>query len=288
MVDQGLVAGWDDPRMPTLAGMRRRGYTPEAIVAFCERVGVSKRDSIVDLQLFEHMQREDLNARCERRMAVLRPLRLVIENYPEDESETFDAENHPEHPELGRRKVPFSRVVYVERDDFRMDAPKKWHRLAPGREVRLRYACLITCKEVIQDESGDVIELRCTWDPASRGGNAPDGRSVRGTLHWVSAAHAVDAEALLYDRLFQTEDPMDVPEGQDFVANLSPNSLEVLRGCKLEPSLGAAQPGARYQFERMGYFCADEEGAGGRRWNRTVTLKDSWAKLEKKLAGAAE
>ena len=284
LVEQHRVAGWDDPRMPTLAGMRRRGYTPEAIVAFCERIGVSRRGSVVDLSLLEHAQREDLNARCHRRMAVLRPLRVVIENYPEAQVDEFDAENHPEHPELGRRKVPFSRVIYVERDDFREDAPKKWFRLAPGREVRLRYACLLTCKEVIKDERGEVIELRCTWDPASRGGNAPDGRTVRGTLHWVSAAHAVEAEVRLYDRLFSAEDPMHAPEGKDFFANLNPSSLEVLPGCKLEPSLATATPGERVQFERMGYFCADVDSTPALRvWNRTMTLKDSWAKLEAKL-----
>jgi glutaminyl-tRNA synthetase len=284
LVQTGHVSGWDDPRMPTLAGMRRRGYTPEAIRAFCERVGVSKRESVVDIALFEHIQREDLNARCERRMAVLRPLRLVIENYPDGAEEQFEAENHPEHPELGRRKVPFSRVLYVERDDFREDAPKKWFRLSPGREVRLRYACLITCKQVIKDAAGEVVELRCTWDEASRGGNAPDGRSVRGTLHWVSAKHAVDAEVRLYDRLFDEEDPMSAPEGQDFMANLNSSSLDTLSGCKLEPSLGAAGQGAQYQFERMGYFCVDAASAPGKPvWNRTLTLKDSWAKIEQKL-----
>jgi glutaminyl-tRNA synthetase len=284
LVEQKHVRGWDDPRMPTLAGMRRRGYTPEAIVAFCERIGVSRRGSVVDLSLLEHAQREDLNARCARRMAVLRPLRVVIENYPEGQFEEFEAENHPEHPELGRRKVPFGRVVYVERDDFREDAPKKWFRLAPGREVRLRYACLLTCKEAIKDASGEVIELRCTWDPASRGGNAPDGRSVRGTLHWVSAEHAVDAEVRLYDRLFNAEDPMQAEAGKEFLANLNAESLEVLRGCKLEPSLSGAAIGERVQFERMGYFCVDADSSPSARvWNRTMTLKDSWAKLEAKL-----
>jgi glutaminyl-tRNA synthetase len=286
LVQLGHVDGWDDPRMPTLAGMRRRGFTPEALRALCERVGVSKREGVVDISLFEHIQREDLNARCPRRMAVLRPLRVVIENYPDGQVEHFEAENHPEHPERGRRKVPFSRVLYIERDDFREDAPKKWFRLAPGKEVRLRNACLITCKQVIKDERGEPVELRCEWDPASRGGNAPDGRSVKGTLHWVSAAHAIDAEVRLYDRLFASEDPFQAPEGQDFLANLNPQSLEVLHGCKLEANLASAVSGELYQFERMGYFCVDADARPDRlRFNRTLTLKDSWAKLEKKLAG---
>jgi glutaminyl-tRNA synthetase len=284
LVEGGHVSGWDDPRLPTLAGMRRRGFTPEAIVAMCERIGVSKRDSIVELELFEHFQREDLNARCERRLAVLRPLRVVIENYPEGEQEFFEAENHPEYPERGRRKVPFSRVLYIDREDFRLDAPKKWFRLAPGREVRLRFACLIRCTQVIQDDKGEVIELRCEWDPASRGGNAPDGRVVRGTLHWVSASHALDAEVRLYDRLFANDDPLNVPEGQDFITNLNPNSLQVLTGCKLEPSLAEVAPGDRYQWERMGYFSADSASTRERPiFNRILTLRDSWAKIEKKL-----
>jgi glutaminyl-tRNA synthetase len=287
LVEQGHVEGWDDPRMPTLAGMRRRGFTPEALRALCERVGVSKREGAIDISLFEHIQREDLNERCPRRMAVLRPLRVVIENYPDGQVEHFEADNHPEHPERGRRKVPFSRVLYVERDDFRHDAPKKWFRLAPGKEVRLRNACLITCKQVISDERGEPIELRCEWDPASRGGNAPDGRSVKGTLHWVSAAHAVDAEVRLYDRLFAVEDPSRPPEGKDFLANLNPESLQVMHGCKLEANLASAAPGELYQFERMGYFCVDKDARPGQlRFNRTLTLKDSWAKLEKKLASA--
>jgi glutaminyl-tRNA synthetase len=246
---------------------------------------VSRREGVVEVELFEHMQREDLNARCARRMAVLRPLRVVIENYPEVDEDSFEAENHPEYPDRGKRRVPFTRVLYIERDDFREDPPKKWFRLAPGREVRLRYACLLTCKQVIKDAQGEVIELRCEWDPRSRGGNAPDGRSVKGTLHWVSAAHAVDAEVRLYERLFEHEDPTHAPEGRDFTDNLNPSSLEALNGCKLEPSLAGAAPGERYQFERLGYFCVDERSTPSSPvWNRTLTLKDSWAKLEKKLA----
>ncbi len=286
LVEQEHVSGWDDPRMPTLAGMRRRGYAPEAIVAFCDRLGVSKREGgMGDVSLFEFLQRERLNASAPRRMAVLRPLRVVITNYPEDESEEFDAIEHPEHPERGTRKVPFSRVLYIERDDFREDAPKKWFRLAPGREVRLRNACLIICKEVIKDDAGEVVELRCEWDPQSRGGTPADGRRVKGTLHWVSAAHAVDAEVRLYDRLFKVENPMDAPEGQDYLANLDPDSLEVLTGCKIEPSLANAVAGATVQFERLGYFCADRDGSPERPvFNRTLTLRDSWAKLERKFA----
>ena len=286
LVEQEHVSGWDDPRMPTLAGMRRRGYAPEAIVAFCDRLGVSKREGgMGDVSLFEFLPRERLNASAPRRMAVLRPLRVVITNYPEDESEEFDAIEHPEHPERGTRKVPFSRVLYIERDDFREDAPKKWFRLAPGREVRLRNACLIICKEVIKDDAGEVVELRCEWDPQSRGGTPADGRRVKGTLHWVRAAHAVAAEVRLYDRLFRVENPMDAPEGQDYLANLDPDSLEVLMGCKIEPSLANAVAGATVQFERLGYFCADRDGSPERPvFNRTLTLRDSWAKLERKFA----
>jgi glutaminyl-tRNA synthetase len=269
--------------MPTLVGMRRRGYTPEAIRRFADRVGVAKRDGVVDVSLLEHALREDLNARCPRVLGVLRPLRLVITNYPEGQVEQLEAPYQPEDPSRGTRKLPFSRVLYVEQDDFREQAPKKWFRLAPGREVRLRYACLVTCKEVVKDpDTGQVVELRCEWDPDSRGGNAPDGRKVRGTLHWVSAEHALDARVRLYDRLFSVENPM---EGEDFKAHLNPDSLVDLQGCKLEPGLAAAEPGARFQFERLGYFCVDtRDSAPGRPvFNRTITLRDSWALYEKKL-----
>jgi glutaminyl-tRNA synthetase len=283
LVTEGHVSGWDDPRMPTVSGLRRRGYTPEAIRAFCRRIGVAKYNSTVDVALLEHVLREDLNERSPRVMAVLRPLRLVIENYPEDRVEEFDAVNNPEDPSAGTRKVPFSRVLYVERDDFREDPPKKWHRLAVGREVRLRYACLVTCTEVVKDEEGEVAELRCRWDPESRGGAAPDGRKVRGTLHWVSAAHALEAEVRLYDRLFTKEDPYDVGEGEDFTASLNPSSLEVLTSCRVEPSLAGTEPSDRFQFERKGYFCVDPDSSRDELvFNRTVELKDSWAKIEKK------
>ncbi|WP_428267817.1 glutamine--tRNA ligase/YqeY domain fusion protein [Haliangium sp.] len=286
LVKEGHVSGWDDPRMPTLRGMRRRGYTPEAIRRLCDRVGVAKRDGVVDVSLLEHALREHLNAVAPRVMAVLRPLRVVIENYPEGEVEYFDAPLHPEDDSYGTRKVPFSRVLYVERDDFREDAPKKWHRLGPGREVRLRYACLLQCNEVIKDEAGEVVELRCTWDPDSRGGTSPDGRKVRGTLHWVSAEHALDAEVRLYERLFNKENPLDLDEGESFLDHINPDSHEVVRGCKVEPSLGSAEAGHRCQFERLGYFCVDPD----RRdellvFNRTIGLRDSWAKIEKKLGG---
>ena len=285
LVEEGYVNGWDDPRMPTIAGMRRRGYTPEAIRDFCERIGVAKANSVVDIALLEHCLRDDLNKRAPRVMAVLRPLKLVIDNYPEDQVEWFDAINNPEDPSMGTRKVPFSRVLYVEREDFREDPPKKWFRLAPGREVRLKHAYLVTCTRVVKDErTGEVVELHCTYDPATRGGDAPDGRKVRGALHWVSAAHALDAEVRLYDRLFTKADPEDVPEGQDFTANLNPNSLEVLTGCKVEPSLAEAKPGDRYQFLRLGYFCVDPDSTDGHLvFNRTVGLRDTWAKIERSL-----
>jgi glutaminyl-tRNA synthetase len=280
LVEGGYVSGWDDPRMPTLAGLRRRGYTPEAIRKVCERTGVSKRNSVVDVSLLEYYLREDLNARSPRVMAVLDPLKIVIENYPEGQSELLTAPNHPERPELGSRKVPFSREIYIERDDFMEQPPKKWHRLSPGREIRLRYACLITCVGVIKDGAGRVVELRCTWDPASRGGSSPDGRKVLGTSHWVSAAHAVPAEVRLYDRLFLTEDPTDVKEGQAFQANLNPASLVVQKGCLVEPGLAQAAPLDRFQFERLGYFCVDPDTRPGALvFNRTIGLKDTWAKL---------
>ncbi|MCC6749278.1 MAG: glutamine--tRNA ligase/YqeY domain fusion protein [Deltaproteobacteria bacterium] len=282
LVKEGLVRGWDDPRMPTISGFRRRGCTPEAIRAFCERIGVARRDGIVDVALLEHALREDLNRVAPRVMGVLRPLRVVIENFPEGQTEEFDAPYFPEEPERGSRKVPFSRVVYIERDDFREVAPPKWHRLAPGKEIRLRYACLIRCTEVVKDAEGNVVELRCTWDPESRGGNAPDGRKVKGTSHWVSAEHSVQAEVRLYDRLFQKENPLDDESG-DFLAQLNPGSLEVLEGCRVEPSLRGAAPGSRYQFERLGYFCVDPDTDGERMvFNRTIGLKDSWAKLEQR------
>jgi glutaminyl-tRNA synthetase len=288
LVKEGRVSGWDDPRMPTLHGMRRRGYTAEAIRAFCERVGVAKAASVVDLGLLEFFQREDLNRRTPRVMAVLRPLTVVIENFPEGETRTIDAPLHPEDASHGSRQVPFSRVLYVEREDFREDAPKEWFRLAPGKEVRLRYACLITCKEVIKDASGEVVELRCTWDPGSWGGNAPDGRTVRGTLHWVSAAHAVPAEVRLYDRLFSTEAP-GTDENKNFVEELNPDSLTRLTGCQLEPYLASSAAGARVQFERLGYFCVDSDSRPGQLvWNRTVTLKDTWAKIEAKAPAKTE
>ncbi len=282
LVEEGRVAGWDDPRMPTISGLRRRGYTPEAIREFCARIGVAKKDSTVDLALLEHCLREDLNRRAPRRMAVLRPLKVVIENYPEGQTETFDAVNNPEDPSAGTRPVPFSRELYLERDDFMEDPPKKFFRLAPGREVRLRYAYFIRCVGVVKDADGRVVELRCTYDPATRGGDAPDGRKVKATLHWVSAAHAVEAEVRLYDRLFSHPNPDRAGEGS-FLDHLNPDSLEVLRGCRLEPCLAGARAGDRVQFERLGYFCADPDTADGRPvFNRTVTLRDAWAKLRKK------
>jgi glutaminyl-tRNA synthetase len=282
LVEEKLVAGWDDPRMPTLAGLRRRGYTPESLRAFCDRIGVGRRDGIVDVALLEYILREDLNARVPRAMAVLRPLRVVLENFPEGEVEWFEAQNHPEYPERGVRKVPFSRVLYIEQDDFREVPPKKWFRLTAGAEVRLRYACLIRCNEVVKDpKTGEVIELRCTWDPESRGGTPKDGRKVKGTLHWVSAEHAVDAEVRLYDRLFLQENPA---ASDDFKRVLNPTSLDVVTGCKLEPSLSSAQAGTGFQFERLGYFCVDNRESTPEHlvWNRTIELRDSWAKIEEK------
>ncbi len=283
LVGQKHVSGWNDPRMPTLAGLRRRGYTPAALRAFCERIGVARRDSLVDVALLEHAIRDDLNDKAPRVMAVLDPLRVVITNYPEGQSEEFTAPYFPDKPDSQSRRVPFSRVIYIERDDFREDPPKKWFRLAPGREIRLRWACLITCQKVIKDEQGNVVELHCTMDPNSRGGNASDGRKVLGTSHWVSAEHAVPAQVRLYDRLFCKADPADVAEGQDWKSGLNSDSLKVLHGSMLEPSLKDAPPG-NYQFERLGYFCVDVEDstAGHPVWNRTVTLKDTWAKLENK------
>jgi glutaminyl-tRNA synthetase len=279
LVNEKHVAGWDDPRMPTISGLRRRGYTPEAIRRFADDIGVAKRENIVDIGLLEFFVREDLNKRAPRAMAVLRPLEIVLENYPDGETEYMDVVNNPEDRSAGTRRVPFSKRLYVEQDDFREDPPKKFFRLAPGREVRLRNAYLITCRDVVKDAAGNVVSLKCTYDPATRGGDAPDGRKVKATLHWVSAAHAVDAEVRLYDRLFTVEEPGagDV----DFLSQLNPNSLEVLRNCKVEPALADAPAGARYQFERIGYFAVDPDSTEGRPvFNRTVTLKDSWAKIE--------
>ena len=287
LVQKGVVQGWDDPRMPTLAGLRRRGYTPEAIRAFCERIGVAKTDSLVDVGLLEHGLRDDLNRRCHRVMAVLRPLKVVIENFPEGEVRLAEGPLNPEDPSQGSRKIPLSREIYIERDDFREDPPADWFRLAPGREVRLRYACLIRCSEVVKDDQGELLELRCTWDPGSWGGSAPDGRTVRGTLHWVSAAQAVPIEVRLYDRLFRVENP-GTTEGRSFLDEVNPESMLQLPDCLAEPYLSEAAPatGARYQFERLGYFCLDPAGAPGKQiWNRTVTLKDSWAKIEAKSGG---
>jgi glutaminyl-tRNA synthetase len=283
LVERGQVSGWDDPRMPTLSGLRRRGYTPESIRRFCQDIGVTRRDNRIQLAKLEHCIREDLNASAPRVMAVLRPLRLVIENYPEGQTEEIDAVNNPEDASTGTRKVPFSRVLYIERDDFLEDPPRKFFRLAPGREVRLRYAYFVTCVGVVRDESGEIVELRCSYDPATRGGDAPDGRRPKATLHWVSAEHAQPAEVRLYDVLFSKEDPADVSEGEDATANLNPSSLETLRSCRVEPSLAAARPGDRYQFERLGYFCVDPDSkAGALVVNRTVTLRDTWAKIQKR------
>ncbi|MBI3781488.1 MAG: glutamine--tRNA ligase/YqeY domain fusion protein [candidate division NC10 bacterium] len=282
LVRGGHVKSWDDPRMPTLSGLRRRGYTPEAILDFCDRIGVAKKDSIVDIALLDHCLREDLNRRAPRVMGVLKPLRVVIENFPDGHVEDVAAVNNPEDPSAGTRTVPFSRVLYIEQDDFRENPPPKYYRLAPGREVRLRYTYFITCVDVVKDAQGNAVELRCTYDPATRGGDAPDGRKVKATIHWVSTAHAVPAEVRLYDRLFVKEDPDDVDEGQDFLANLNPHSLEVLTGCRVEPSLAKAKTEKIYQFERLGYFCVDPDTAKGRLvFNRAVSLKDEWARVEK-------
>jgi glutaminyl-tRNA synthetase len=284
LVEGGFVTGWDDPRMPTISGLRRRGYTPESIRTFCERIGVAKRDSMVDAALLEHCVREDLNKRAPRVMGVLRPLRVVIDNYPEDHVEEIDAVNNPEDPGMGTRKTPFSRVIYVEQDDFLEDPPKKFFRLAPGREVRLRYAYFITCRDVLKDEkTGEVIELHCTYDPLTRGGDAPDGRKVKATLHWVSAAHALKAEVRLYDHLFAKANPDDTGQGDDFKMHLNPHSLQTLKSCRVEPSLAGAGPGTRYQFERLGYFCIDpiDSSDDALVFNRTVTLRDTWAKIQK-------
>ncbi len=282
LVKEGHVTGWDDPRMPTLSGLRRRGYTPEAIRNFCEQIGVAKRDTVISVALLEHHLRDDLNRHSPRVMGVLRPLRVVIENYPEDEEEELDAVNNPEDPSAGSRKVPFSRVLYIEQEDFQEEPHKKFYRLAPGREVRLRYAYFVKCVDVVKDEkTGEVVELRCTYDPATKGGSSPDGRKVKATIHWVSAAHSLQVEVRLYDRLFLKENPEE--GGADFREALNPDSLVTLTSCRVEPSLKGAQPGTRYQFERQGYFCVDTVDSTPEApiFNRTVTLRDSWAKIEK-------
>ena len=283
LVQQKHVSGWDDPRMPTLSGIRRRGYTPEAIRNFCKAIGVSKTNGSIELAMLEHFVREDLNKRAPRAMAVLRPLKVVIDNYPENQVEEMDAVNNPEDATAGTRKIPFSRVIHIERDDFREDPPKGYYRLSPGREVRLRYGYLVTCTGVVKNEKDEVIEVHCTYDPATRGGNTPDGRKVKSTIHWVSAAHAIDAEVRLYQTLFTREDPNDTKDGEDFTVNLNPQSLEVRNSAKLEPSLKNAPAGSRYQFERLGYFCVDLDSTPEKPvFNRTVALKDTWAKVEKK------
>lgn len=287
LVEHGYVSGWNDPRMPTISGLRRRGYTPESIRNFCERIGVGKRDSIVDMALLEYSVREDLNKRAPRVMGVLRPLRVVIDNYPEGQVEELDALNNPEDPGMGTRKVPFSRVLYIEQEDFQEDPPKKFFRLAPGREVRLRYAYFIKCEKVVKDEkTGEVVELHCTYDPETRGGDSPDGRKVKATLHWVSAAHALEAEVRLYDHLFLKANPSDVKDDDDFKNHLNPNSLETLTTCRVEPSLKCAAAGNRYQFERLGYFCVDSVDSSEEKlvFNRTVTLRDQWARIQKAQA----
>jgi len=283
LVTDKHVKGWDDPRMPTISGVRRRGYTPEAMRKFCERIGVSKFNSVIDMSWLEDSLREDLNKKAARVMGVLKPLKVVIENYPDGQVEELDAVNNPEDPAAGSRKVPFSKVLFIERDDFQENPPKGYFRLSPGKEVRFRYAYFLTCTNAIKDAAGNVVELRCTYDPATKGGDSPDGRKVKGTIHWVSAEHAVDAEVRLYDHLFAKPDPDDAPEGQTYLDNLNPHSLEVLSGCKLEPGLANAAVGAVVQFERLGYFCADRDSAPGKPvFNRAVTLRDTWAKLEKK------
>jgi glutaminyl-tRNA synthetase len=283
LVQETKVSGWDDPRMPSICGLRRRGYSPASIRNFCKHISVNKFNSTVDIALLEHCVREDLNKTSPRVMAVLKPLKVIIDNYPADQVEELDAVNNPEDTSAGTRKVPFSKVLYIEQEDFMENPPKKFYRLAPEREVRLRYAYFITCTDVVKDETGQVVELHCTYDPATQGGDSPDGRKVKATLHWVSADHSLPAEVRLYDHLFTKENPDDVPEGQDFKSNLNPNSLEVLTNCRLEPSLAGAAPLNRYQFERLGYFCVDPDSSYDKLiFNRTVTLRDPWAKIQKK------
>jgi glutaminyl-tRNA synthetase len=286
LVQEGRVNGWDDPRMPTLSGVRRRGYTPEAIRAFVAAAGVSRTNGIVDIEMLEHFQRDDLNHRSRRAMAVLHPLKVVIDNYPADQEEFVEVANNPEDPSAGTRQVPFSRELYIEQDDFREVPPPKYYRLSPGKEVRLRNAYFITAQSVVKGAAGNIVEVHCSYDPASRGGQSPDGRKVKSTMHWVSAAHAISAEIRLYDKLFSKPDPYDLAEGQDVLDNLNPNSLEIVNDAKLEPSLGSAKPGDRFQFERVGYFCVDPDSTTEKLvFNRTLPLKDTWAKIEKK-AGA--
>jgi len=283
IVNDGHVDGWDDPRMPTLSGLRRRGYTPESIKKFLDTVGIAKTDSMVDIALLEHTIRQDLNKRAPRVMGVLNPVKVVITNYPEDQVEEMDAINNPEDESAGTRKVPFSREIYIEREDFKEDPPRKYFRLAPGREVRLRYGYFIKCEDYLKNDDGEVVEIHCTYDPETKGGYAPDGRKVRGTLHWVSADHAIDAEVRLYDRLFLKENPLDFEEGEDFTDFMNPNSLEVLPVCKVEPSLRTAQAGNVFQFERRGYFCVDPDSTDENLiFNRTITLRDTWARIQKK------
>ena len=287
LVTEKHVSGWDDPRMPTIAGIRRRGYTPESIRTFAEIIGVAKRDSMVDIQLLEHCLREDLNMRAPRRMAVLSPLRVIIDDYPEGQVEELDAINNPEDPSMGTRKVPFSKEIYIEQDDFREEPPKQFHRLSPGQEVRLRYAYFITCTGVEKNEQGEITALHCSYDPSSRGGGTPDGRKVKGTIQWISAQHAVDATVRLYDYLFTKPDPLATGEEESFLSFLNPASLQLLEHCKLEPELAKAMPGDQFQFERSGYFIADcvDSKAGAPVFNRTVSLRDTWAKIEKKISG---
>jgi len=286
LVQENRVSGWDDPRMPTLAGIRRRGFTPEGLRAFCAAIGTSRTNGSTDIEMLEHFQRDDLNRRASRAMAVLRPLKLVIDNYPAGQVEEVEVQNNPEDPSAGTRRVPFSGTIYIEQDDFREVPPPKYYRLSPGKEVRLRNAYFITAQSVVKDAAGSIVEVHCTYDPLSRGGNSPDGRKVKSTMHWVSAAHAISAEIRLYDRLFSKADPFDLELGQDVLDNLNPNSLEVLTGARLEPSLASAKAGTPYQFERVGYFCLDADSTSEKRiFNRTLSLKDSWAKIEKK-AGA--
>jgi glutaminyl-tRNA synthetase len=283
LVEEGHVAGWDDPRMPTIRGMRRRGYTSEALRAFIEELGVTKSEGSVDASFLDYWVRQDLNRFAPRVMGVLDPLKVVITNYPEGDEESLDAINNPEDPSAGVREIPFSREIYIERDDFMVDPPKKFYRLAPGREIRLRYAYFIRCEDVVRDQEGEIVELHCTYDPATRGGNAPDGRKVKATLHWVSAKHAIDAEVRLYDRLFAKEDPDEGEAGETWLDNLNPDSLRVLNACKVEPSIADARPGDRLQFERKGYFCVDPDSVEGHVvFNRTVTLRDTWAKVRER------